>query len=101
MNEKSMKSYSEEELVAEIGACYLLSYAGIIDAQLDNSASYIQAWLKRLDNDVKFIFQASAQAQKAVDFILDLVEIEQTPEPVEAAISLGELSNSDLDDLPF
>jgi antirestriction protein ArdC len=37
---------------------------------LENSASYIQNWLERLQNDKTLIVQAAAQAQKAADFIL-------------------------------
>jgi antirestriction protein ArdC len=63
-------SYSQEELVAELGAAFLCSEAGIDAAVLDNSASYIQSWLRRLEDDPKFIVQAAARAQKAADYIL-------------------------------
>jgi len=74
------EAYSFEELVAEIGACYLNSHAGIVNAVLENSVSYINAWLERLKNDKRMIIFASAKAQKATDFILDImqpVEIEE------------------------
>lgn len=71
------ESYALEELTAEIGASYLKSYAGIPIEELDNSAAYIQGWLKRLQNDKKLIFHASAQAQKATDFILDVRVVEK------------------------
>ena len=70
MNPFATKSYSIEELTAEIGACYLNSLAGIDIEGMDNNIAYIQAWLNRLKNDKKFIFYASSNAQKAVDFIL-------------------------------
>jgi antirestriction protein ArdC len=38
----------------------------------NNSASYIQEWLKQLRNDTSLVVQAAAQAQKAADFILDV-----------------------------
>lgn len=65
------KSYSEEELVAEIGASYLCASTGI-DYQplMDNAAAYIQGWLKVLKKDKTFIFKASAEAQKAADYVL-------------------------------
>lgn len=65
------KSYSEEELVAEIGASYLCASVGI-DYQpiMENAAAYIEGWLKVLKKDKTFIFKASAEAQKAADFIL-------------------------------
>jgi len=64
--------YFIEELTAEIGACYLTTYAGIAMKGLTNSVGYIQGWLERLQNDKKFIVYASAQAQKAVDYILNV-----------------------------
>lgn len=62
--------YSKEELIAEIGATMLCSVARIENQTIDNSASYIQSWLRELKNDSRLIVQASAQAQKAVDYIL-------------------------------
>lgn len=62
-------AYSIEELIAETGACFLCSMAGISELVFDNSASYINAWLERLKNDKRLIVYASAKAQKAVDFI--------------------------------
>ena len=64
--------YSKEELVAEIGACFLNLEAGIKEKKLDISAAYIKSWLEELKNDPKFIVFAASQAQKAVDYILGL-----------------------------
>jgi antirestriction protein ArdC len=62
--------YSQEELVAEMGAAFLLAEAGIDnDSLTDNSASYIASWLKALKDDPKLVVLAGAQAQKAVDHI--------------------------------
>ena len=65
-------NYSQEELVAEMGAAFLAAEAGI-DAEglMDNSAAYVASWLKALRNDKKLVVFAAAQAQKAVDHILD------------------------------
>jgi len=63
-------SYTKEELCAEMGSAYLCGRAGIVERTIENSAAYIQGWLKRLRSDRKFIVQAAAQAQKASDFIL-------------------------------
>ena len=50
---------------------FLAAEAGIdADGLVDNSASYIQSWLKALRNDKKLVVFAGAQAQKAVDHIL-------------------------------
>lgn len=63
-------NYAKEELIAEIGASYLCNSAGIFDRTMDNSASYIQAWISKLKNDRKLIVGASSKAQEAVEFIL-------------------------------
>ncbi|MFD6508703.1 hypothetical protein [Bacillus sp. NPDC060175] len=36
----------------------------------DNSAAYIQSWLRDLRDDKTVIVKAASQAQKAVDYIL-------------------------------
>jgi antirestriction protein ArdC len=66
-------TYSQEELTAEIGACFLLSFAGVAKQfHITNSAAYIQGWLQKLHNDKRFIIHASTYAQKATDFILNM-----------------------------
>jgi len=65
------EKYSKEELVAEIGASFLCALCEIENKTINNSAAYIQGWLKRLNNDSTLIISASAQAQKAVDYILN------------------------------
>lgn len=64
------ENYSQEELVAELGASYLAAFAGIDNATIENSASYLSNWLNVLRKDNKFLFKASAQAQKAVDYLV-------------------------------
>ena len=64
--------YSQEELVAEMGAAFLAAEAGIDNEGLvEHSAAYLASWLKALRNDKKLVVFAGAQAQKAVDHILD------------------------------
>ena len=72
MSSFASHSYSQEELTAEIGASFLNCPAWILNTPtFEDSAAYIQGWLQRLCNDNKFIFQAAARAQKAVDYILN------------------------------
>lgn len=66
------EAYSQEELVAEIGACFLSSYTGIVIKDFSNNIAYIQGWLSKLKDDKRFIIYASAQAQKATDWILGI-----------------------------
>ena len=70
------ETYSFEELVAELGASMLCGIAGIEEVIIENSASYIDGWLKKLKGDSSFIVKASAQAQKACDFVLKVAETE-------------------------
>jgi antirestriction protein ArdC len=61
--------YAREELVAEIGAAFLCCDLGITPEPRDDHAAYIGHWLKVLKEDKRAIFQAAAQAQRAVDFL--------------------------------
>ncbi len=66
------EKYSQEELVAEIGAAFLCGRTGIDNRTVENSASYIDNWLSVLKSDKKLMMIAAAQAQKAADFIFAL-----------------------------
>jgi antirestriction protein ArdC len=61
--------YAIEELVAELGACFLGADLGFEPILKGDHAAYIQSWLKVLKGDKKFIFQAASHAQKAVDYL--------------------------------
>jgi antirestriction protein ArdC len=65
--------YSKEELVAEFGAAYLCAEARISNEVIQNQASYVAGWLKRLRDDRRLVIQAAAQAQKAADYILNRI----------------------------
>ncbi|MCB0343394.1 MAG: DUF1738 domain-containing protein [Bdellovibrionales bacterium] len=66
--------YAFEELVAELGSAYLCASTGIESVSRDDHALYIQNWLEALRSDKKFIFAASSQAQKAVDYLFSFME---------------------------
>lgn len=80
MAEFGSEPYSMEELVAELGSSYLCSFTGILTGQIRNSAAYIKGWLKQLRDDKRFIVRASAYAQRATDFILNIKEAETSNE---------------------
>ena len=44
----------------------------IESTQEDSHIAYLQSWISRLKKDTKLLVQAGAQAQKAVDFILNI-----------------------------
>ena len=63
--------YSREELIAELGAAFLSSIAGITNTDLDdNRNAYIKGWLKALKSDKKAIILAGGKASKAADYVL-------------------------------
>lgn len=66
------ENYSKEELIAELGASMLCGVTGIDNETIDNSASYIQSWLRALKDDKTLIVSASQKAQKASDHILGI-----------------------------
>lgn len=68
--------YSKEELIAEVGAGFLCAMAGIENKTLDNSASYLNAWIKILKEDHRIIVSAASHAQKAVDYITQYSEVQ-------------------------
>ena len=63
--------YSKEELCSEMSAAFLCGHSGI-ERTIENSAAYIQGWLKALKNDKKLLIMAASQGQKAADYILNL-----------------------------
>ncbi len=79
--ERADQGYAMGELIAEIGGCFLASELGLPVSDQANHVSYIQHWLQAMKNDPAFIFKASTQASKAVDFVL---AFSRTPQPEEA-----------------
>jgi len=65
--------YSQEELVAEIGAAFLGMEADIVRDDHEQSVAYLRGWLDALkDKDHRrWIVKAANQAAKATDFILN------------------------------
>ncbi len=64
-------AYSFEELVAEIGGCFLLAGIGVPQSDdLSNHNAYLGHWLSILQADPTAIFSAASQASAAVDYIL-------------------------------
>ncbi|MEZ0540421.1 ArdC family protein [Fibrella arboris] len=64
--------YAKEELVAELGACFLAADLGFEPMPEQQHAAYIQTWLHALQDDKKLIFTAASHAQKAVEYIHSL-----------------------------
>ena len=65
------QDYIQEELVAEMGAAYLCGITDLEQETIENNTAYIKSWIRTLKNDPKVLVLAAAQAQKAVDYILE------------------------------
>lgn len=68
---KDRSERAREELIAELGSCFLCADLGIapeLEPRPDHAA-YLQSWLSLLANDKRAIFQAAAHAQRAVAFL--------------------------------
>lgn len=64
-------NYGREELVAEIAAASLLNVCGIeTRGSFQNSASYIDNWLRAIRGDNRLIVSAASKAEKASNLIL-------------------------------
>ena len=65
------QDYSQEEIVAEMGAAYLCGITGIEQQTIENNAAYIKSWIRTFNDDPKVLVLAAAQAQNAVNYILN------------------------------
>lgn len=71
-NKEKCYDYAFEELVAELSSCFVLAELGIavFNDVVSNARNYIAAWLEQMNNNSKYIFEASFQANKVVDFLI-------------------------------
>lgn len=68
---KDKSERAREELIAELGSCFLCADLGIVP-ELEprpDHASYIASWLKVLADDKRAIFTAASHAQRAVSYL--------------------------------
>lgn len=84
--------YSKEELIAELGACFLMNMARI-NFNINNSAAYIKGWRNKIASDNKLIISATSHAQKAVDYIIDFKYVDSENEEFEETNINIELQN--------
>lgn len=62
-------AYAAEELVAELGAAFVMADLGIATEPREDHAHYLKHWLKVLKADPKALFTTTTAAQKAADFL--------------------------------
>ena len=88
--ERSMKTYSFEELVADLGSAILMSQTGMPTEQTEeNNLAYLQGWSKYLSEKNNALIHAASQAEKASELIMSefehqlayLQECEETEHP--------------------
>jgi len=72
-DDKSKAAYAFEELVAELGAAFLLPQMGLEPLIDEEHAPYIDGFIKVLENDEKALFRAASKAQKAANYLIELV----------------------------
>ena len=85
--------YAREELIAEMGAAFLCAVSGLRDAQtFENSAAYVQNWLRALRSDKMLVVQAAGRAAKAADLILGVARADEPAggSPPAGAAPVGE-----------
>ena len=68
LHPKGHPGYAMEELIAELGSAFLCAHCRL-DGELHHP-EYVSHWLEALRADKRAIFTASAQAQKAADYLL-------------------------------
>ena len=74
------ESYAVEELVAELGAAYLVNEIGLPQSDdLSNVTAYLGHWLKVLQRDHTAIFTAASAASAAVDHIVEYSQPQEEP----------------------
>ena len=64
------QTYGREELVAEMTAAFVCGMLGIVEPIIEQSAAYLQSWIKTIKADVSILPTAGQRAQKAADYIL-------------------------------
>jgi antirestriction protein ArdC len=68
MSEFGYDAFSHEELVAEIGASYLLSHYGMT-LKFEPTEDYLAGWIRKFEKDKWLMFSAAQQAEKAINFL--------------------------------
>lgn len=70
-NKFGTKDYAKEELVAEIGASFLMSNLNVEVGKknYNNHKGYIQSWIEILENNPNELFKAINEANKVYDYL--------------------------------
>ncbi|MGB7242592.1 MAG: zincin-like metallopeptidase domain-containing protein [Sulfitobacter sp.] len=63
--------YAMEELVAEISSAMVGAQLDFQPGHIEDSAAYVQSWLKMLRDDKRAIVKAAAAAQRSADYLME------------------------------
>jgi len=75
MSEFGYDAFSHEELVAEIGAAYLMFHHSL-NPEFVSEPEYIDGWIRKFSQDHYMLYSAAQQAEKAINFLF-LGEVDQ------------------------
>jgi antirestriction protein ArdC len=66
------------ELIAEIGTGYLESELGLPhDQDMTNHNKWVGIWVANIESNPKYLFDAAAQAARAVDYVLGFTRVQE------------------------
>jgi antirestriction protein ArdC len=71
------EAYAMEELVAELGAAFLMAEVGLIPEIREDHAPYISHWLTVMKRDSRAIMSAASKASQALDYLVTFNEDEE------------------------
>ena len=64
--------YAFEELVAELGSCFIATHLNITSSPREDHAHYLNSWIKCLEDNDDAIWKASSLANKSFDYCKNL-----------------------------
>lgn len=69
--DRKNEGYAMGELIAELGSVLMMAELGLpVTGNLTNHVAYLKHWIQKMNDDPKFIFKASSQASKAVEWLM-------------------------------
>ena len=92
--------YSREELVAQLASSMALNIFGIVPDNMDefdNDAAYLKGWSDFLKDGKMEISKASAKAQQAVKYFIEVAERQLEKEKVQSALLGKDMTDDSID----
>lgn len=68
------EAYAMEELVAELGAAFVVGHLGLGTEPRTDHAPYIASWLRVLGSDSRALVTAASKAQAAADYLIGFAQ---------------------------